>query len=44
MREVLKDASLREPNQIQPPCVAAMKEVAYQKIDLFQASGKASLY
>jgi fructose-bisphosphate aldolase class II len=44
MREVLKDASLREPNQIQPPCVAAMKEVAYQKIDLFQATGKASLY
>lgn len=44
MREVLKDASLREPNQIQPPCMAAMKEVAYQKIDLFQATGKADLY
>lgn len=44
MREVLQDASLREPNQIQPPCMAAMKEVAYQKIDLFQAAGKASLY
>lgn len=44
MREVLKDASLREPNQIQPPCLAAMKEVAYQKIDLFQATGKADLY
>lgn len=44
MREVLKDASLREPNQIQPPCVEAMKQVAYQKIELFQADGKASLY
>ena len=44
MREVLKDESLREPNQIQPPCVAAMKEVAYQKIELFQADGKAALY
>ena len=44
MREVLKDASLREPNQIQPPCLAAMKEVAFQKIELFKADGKASLY
>lgn len=44
MREVLQDASLREPNQIQPPCLAAMKEVAYQKIELFQATGKADLY
>ena len=44
MREVLQDESLREPNQIQPPCVEAMKEVAFQKIDLFQAAGKASLY
>lgn len=44
MREVLKDESLREPNQIQPPCVAAMKEVACQKIELFQADGKAALY
>ena len=44
MREVLKDASLREPNQIQPPCAEAMKAVAYQKIELFQADNKASLY
>ena len=44
MSEVLQDESLREPNQIQPPCVEAMKEVAFQKIDLFQAAGKASLY
>ncbi len=44
MREVLNDLSLREPNVIQPSCIAAMKEVAYQKIDLFLATGKASLY
>lgn len=44
MREVLQDAGVREPNTIQPPCIAAMKEVACQKIDLFQAGGKASLY
>ena len=44
MREVLADEGLREPNQIQPPCLAAMKEVAYQKIELFQADGKAALY
>ena len=44
MREVLKDESLREPNQIQPPCVEAMKEGAFHKIQLFQADGKAKLY
>lgn len=44
MREVLTDLSLREPNCIQPPCVAAMKETAYHKIVLFQADGKADLY
>lgn len=44
MREVLQDVSLREPNQIQPICVEAMKKVAFDKIDLFQAAGKASLY
>lgn len=44
MREVLQDASLREPNQIQPICVEAMKVVAYDKIELFRAAGKASLY
>ena len=44
MREVLKDESLREPNQIQPPCEEAMKVVAVQKIELFQADGKADLY
>jgi fructose-bisphosphate aldolase, class II len=44
LREVLADTSLREPNTIQPPCMAAMKETAAQKIDLFETAGKASLY
>ncbi|MCI2956261.1 ketose-bisphosphate aldolase [Agromyces atrinae] len=44
MRRQLADASLREPNTIQPPSIAAMKVVAAQKIDLFQAAGKAALY
>ncbi|MCI8885754.1 MAG: ketose-bisphosphate aldolase [Dorea sp.] len=44
MREVLADKSLREPNTIEPPCIAAMKEVAYHKLELFQTAGKAALY
>jgi fructose-bisphosphate aldolase, class II len=44
MREVLANESVREPNVIQPPSIAAMKEVAAQKIDLFEAAGKAVLY
>ena len=44
MREVLADQGLREPNIIQPPCMAAMKATVRQKIELFQADGKASLY
>ncbi|MCI9339586.1 MAG: ketose-bisphosphate aldolase [Dorea sp.] len=44
MREVLEDRGLREPNEIQPPCVSAMKEVAYHKLELFGAVGKAGLY
>jgi fructose-bisphosphate aldolase class II len=44
MREVLTDRALREPNRIQPPCIEAMKEAASQKIDLFDAAGKAALY
>jgi fructose-bisphosphate aldolase class II len=44
MREVLLDEGLREPLKIQPPAVAAMKATAEQKIDLFEAAGKASLY
>ena len=44
MREVLADKGLREPNTIQLPCIAAMKKVAFHKIELFQADGKAALY
>ncbi|MDO5444542.1 MAG: ketose-bisphosphate aldolase [Eubacteriales bacterium] len=44
MREVLKDMKLREPMDIQPECMEAMKVVAKQKIELFKADGKASLY
>lgn len=44
MREVLQDKGLREPNSIQPPCIAAMKACAAQKIELFRADGKVSLY
>jgi fructose-bisphosphate aldolase class II len=44
MREVLKDTGLREPNVIQPPCIAAMKKTVYQKLELFQTVGKAPLY
>ncbi|MEV4139028.1 ketose-bisphosphate aldolase [Dactylosporangium sp. NPDC049742] len=45
MREVLgNDQKVREPNAIQPACIEAMKVVAAQKIELFGAAGKASLY
>ncbi|MEV6344321.1 ketose-bisphosphate aldolase [Actinoplanes sp. NPDC051851] len=45
MREVLgDDPKTREPNAIQPLCIEAMKAVAAQKIELFGATGKGSLY
>ncbi len=44
MREILKDESLREPGVIEPGCIASMQEVAAQKLDLFGAAEKASLY
>jgi fructose-bisphosphate aldolase class II len=45
MREVLgNDPKVREPNAIQPLCIDAMKVVAAQKIELFGAAGKGSLY
>ncbi len=44
MREVLSDPGVREPNFIQPICIAHMKETAYHKIKLFNAEGKASLF
>lgn len=43
-RDVLSDPVIREPNAIYPPCINAMKEVAYHKISLFNAEGKAALY
>ena len=44
LREVLEDSSLREPLSIQPPAIEAMKEVAAQKIELFDAARKGQLY
>jgi fructose-bisphosphate aldolase class II len=44
MREVLGNKKLREPNAIQPECIKAMKKVAREKIELFNADGKADLY
>jgi fructose-bisphosphate aldolase class II len=45
MREVLgDDPKVREPNAIQPTCIRAMQVVAAQKIELFGAAGKGSLY
>ena len=44
MREVLLDKGLREPGDIEPPCMEAMKEVVKHKLDLFQTTGKAVLY
>ncbi len=43
-REVLQDPTLREPLMIYPACIAAMKQIAHQKFDLFDTTGKASLY
>ncbi|SMP65924.1 fructose-bisphosphate aldolase, class II [Sphaerochaeta associata] len=43
-REVLQDLSLREPNAIYPPCIESMKQVIYQKIDLFKDANRAHLY
>ena len=45
MREVLgDDPKVREPNAIQPACIEAMQVVAAQKIELFGAAGRGSLY
>jgi fructose-bisphosphate aldolase class II len=43
-RELLADPGLYEPLLIYPACIDAMKKVAHHKIDLFNATGKASLY
>lgn len=44
MREVLQDKKVREPNIIEPSCIAAMKEAAADRIRWFGADGKAGLY
>lgn len=44
MRKVLKDQNMREPNIIQPSCIAAMQKVVEHKLALFQTMGKAKLY
>ncbi|EGO63062.1 ketose-bisphosphate aldolase [Acetonema longum] len=43
-REVLQDPVIREPNAIYPPCIEAMKQVVYQKIDLFNDADKVKYY
>lgn len=43
-RDVLSDPGIREPNAIYPPCIEAMKEVVYQKIDLFNTADKVKYY
>ncbi|ADK82483.1 ketose-bisphosphate aldolase [Sediminispirochaeta smaragdinae] len=43
-REVLQDQALREPGDIYPPCIAAMKQVMYHKIDLFNDADKVKFY
>ncbi|PJI06937.1 MULTISPECIES: ketose-bisphosphate aldolase [Clostridium] len=44
-REILtKDQDAREPNAIYPPCIEAMKEVVYHKIDLFDDADKVKYY
>lgn len=44
LRKTLENPALREPSAIQPEAIEAMKQVAAQKIDLFDAKGKAALY
>jgi fructose-bisphosphate aldolase class II len=43
-RNLLQDDVIREPNAIYPPCIEAMKEIMYQKIDLFNTANKAKYY
>lgn len=44
MREILKNEKLREPNEIEPPCIEAMMKVVEQKIILFNDQDKAKYY
>ncbi|WP_019552187.1 ketose-bisphosphate aldolase [Propionispira raffinosivorans] len=43
-REVLQDPDIREPNAIYPPCIEAMKEVIYAKLELFNDIDKVKYY
>ena len=43
-REVLQDQGLRESAEIYSPCIEAMKQVMYQKIDLFNDGDKVKYY
>ena len=44
-REILtEDLGAREPNAIYPPCIEAMKEVIYHKINLFNDEDKVKYY
>ncbi len=43
-RQVLEDPVIREPNAIYPPCIEAMKEVIYHKIDLFDSADRVKHY
>lgn len=44
MREVLQNEKLREPNEIEPPCIDAMMKVVEQKVLLFNDQDKAKYY
>ena len=43
-REVLQDPYIREPGEIYPPCIEAMKQSVRHKLELLDTVGKASLY
>lgn len=43
-RQVLQDPYIREPGDIYPPCIAAMKQVIHHKFQLLGTAGKAALY
>lgn len=44
LRRTLRNEELREPSAIQPEAIEAMKEIAAEKIELFDAAGKGKLY
>jgi fructose-bisphosphate aldolase class II len=44
LRAVLADGELYEPDAVQPPAMAVLKNVVAQKLDLLGTTGKADLY